>query len=168
MGESSFQPNPLRSRTTAVRPTERELVIRRTLAAPPRIVFDAWTRPELFQLWWAPRSLGMPLLSVEMDARAGGGYRVGFGRDGVEVFAAFGKYIEVTPPSRIVWTNDEGDETSVTTVTFEAQDDGQTLLTLTEVYPSKAAAEASIGMEDGMAEQFEQLDDLLVTLGASA
>lgn len=164
MGESSFQPNPARNRTTAERPTERELVIRRTFAAPARMLFDAWTRPELFQLWWAPRSLGMPLISVEMDPRAGGGYRVGFGRDGVEVFAAYGKYVEVTPPSRIVWTNEEGGETSVTTVTFE-ETDGQTLLTLTEVYPSKAAADASVGMEDGMAEQFEQLDDLLASLG---
>lgn len=164
MGETSFQPNPAKRPTTSERGANRELVIRRSFAAPARLVFDAWTKPELFQLWWAPRSLGMPLLSVEMDARSGGGYRVAFGRDGTEVFAAYGKYVEVTPPSRLVWTNEEGGETSVTTVTFE-EEDGQTLLTLREVYPTDAAFEASLGMEAGMAEQFEQLDDLLASLG---
>ena len=116
--------------------------------------------------WWAPKSLGVPLLSCEMDVRTGGGYRLEFGHDASEAFAFFGKYLEVTPPSRLVWTNDESEDAAVTTVTLEEKD-GQTLLVLHELYPSKEALEANRGAEDGLPEQFEQLDDLLATLGAS-
>jgi len=154
--------------TTIERKSERELVVTRMFNGPPRIVFEAWTTPELMQQWWAPKSSGVPLLSCEMDVRAGGGYRLAFGHDAASSFAFFGKYLEVTPPSRLVWTNDESEDAAVTTVTFEEKD-GQTLLTLHEVYPSKAALdEAIVGMEDGMPEQFEQLDALLATLGERA
>ncbi len=81
--------------------------------------------------------------------------------------AFFGRYIEVTPYSRLVWTNDESDDGAVTTLTFEEKA-GQTLLVLHERYPSKEALDRAIaGMEDGMPESFAQLDELLVTLGAS-
>jgi uncharacterized protein YndB with AHSA1/START domain len=81
--------------------------------------------------------------------------------------AFFGKYLEVSPPSRLVWTNDESDGGAVTTVTFE-EENGRTLLVLQELYPSKEALdEAFVGMEDAMPEQFEQLDELLITLSAS-
>ena len=154
------------NRTTIERKSERELVVTRIFNGPARVVFEAWTKPELMKLWWAPKSSGAPLLSCEMDVRVGGTYRLAFGRDAANSMAFFGKYLEVTPPSRLVWTNDESEDAAVTTVTFEEQD-GQTLLVLHELYPSKAALdEAMIGMEDGMPEQFGQLDELLTTLGA--
>jgi uncharacterized protein YndB with AHSA1/START domain len=154
---------------TVERKSGRELVVTRTFNAPARIVFEAWTKPELFKRWWAPKSSGMSLLSCEMDVRAGGGYRLEFGHPASEQpMAFFGKYIEVTPHARLVWTNEESDEGAVTTVTFEEKG-GKTLLVFHELYPSKEALDGAIeGMEGGMPEQFEQLDELLVTLGASA
>jgi uncharacterized protein YndB with AHSA1/START domain len=158
------EPVPMKNRTTVERKSERELVVTRTFDAPPRIVFQAWTTPELFQRWWAPKSIGASLLSVEMDVRVGGGYRVVFGKDAANSMAFFGKYIDVTPHSRLSWTNDEGADGAVTTVTFEERG-GRTLLVLHELYPSKEALDEAMG---GMLpEQFEQLDELLVTLGAS-
>ena len=164
---SESEPTPMNNRTTVERKSERELVITRTFNGPARIVFEAWTKPELFMRWWAPKSMGVPLLSCEMDVRAGGSYRLEFGQDASNSFAFFGKYIEVIPHSRLVWTNEESDDAAVTTVTFEEMG-GKTLLVLHELYPSKEALDdAIIGMEGGMPEQFEQLDELLVTLGAS-
>ncbi|MPR12910.1 SRPBCC family protein [Microvirga tunisiensis] len=161
------EPTPTKNRTTVERKSDRELVVTRTFDAPARIVFEAWTKPELFKRWWAPKSTGVPLLSCEMDVRVGGRYRLEFGHDASNSTAFFGQYIEVTPHSRLVWTNEEGDDAPVTTVTFEEQD-GKTLLVLHELYPSKEALDDTIaGMEGGMPEQFEQLDELLVTLGAS-
>jgi uncharacterized protein YndB with AHSA1/START domain len=153
--------------TAINRKSERELVVTRTFDAPARIVFEAWTTSDLFKLWWVPKSLGMNLRSCELDVRVGGGYRLEFGQDAANTMAFFGKYIEVTPPSRLVWTNDESEDGPVTTVTFEEKD-GQTLLVLHELYPSKEALDASGGAADGLPEQFEQLDALLVTRTASA
>jgi uncharacterized protein YndB with AHSA1/START domain len=156
----------MKKRTTVERKAERELVVTRTFDAPARIVFEAWTEPALFMRWWAPKSMGVPLLSCEMDVRVGGSYRLEFGHDASKTSAFFGRYIEVTPPFRLVWTNDESDDAAVTTVTFEERG-GKTLLVLHELYPSKEARDGAIeGMEGGMPEQFEQLDELLVTLGA--
>ncbi|QJP13818.1 SRPBCC family protein [Starkeya sp. ORNL1] len=158
----------MNDRTTVERKSERELVVTRTFNGPVRIVFEAWTRPELMKLWWAPKSMGVPLRSCEMDVRVGGTYRLEFGHDAATSFAFFGKYMEVIPPSRLVWTNDESEDAALTTLTFEEKD-GKTLLILHELYPSKEARdEACAGMEGGMPEQFEQLDELLATLGASA
>lgn len=166
MDGKDSQPNPTTNRTTVERKSDLELVVTRTFDGPARIVFEAWSKPELFKLWWAPKSMGVPLLSCEMDVRAGGGYRLEFGTDAADSVAFFGKYIEVTPPSRFVWTNEEGDDGPVTTVTFEEKD-GQTRVVLHELYPSKAALEeALIGNYELMPEQFEQLDALLLTLGA--
>jgi len=154
----------MKNRTTAERKSERELVVTRTINGPARIVFEAWTRPELFMQWWVPKSFGLSVLSCEMDVRVGGKYRLEFEHDAM---AFFGTYLEVTPHSRLVWTNDESDDGAVTTVTFEERG-GKTLLVLHELYPSKEALDGAIaGMEGGMPEQFEQLDELLVTLGAS-
>lgn len=153
--------------TTIERTSERELVVTRVFNGPPRLVFEAWTRPELMKLWWAPKSVGVPLLSCEMDVRAGGGYRLEFGHDASQSMAFVGRYLEVVPPSRLVWTNEEAADGAVTTVTFEDRD-GRTLLTVHELYPSKEALEAGHGAEEGMPEQFEQLDELLLTLGADA
>jgi uncharacterized protein YndB with AHSA1/START domain len=163
---SESEPTPTKSRTTVERKSEREVVVTRIFNAPARIVFKAWTTPELFKQWWLPKSMGMSLLSCEMDVRTGGKYGLVFGPDASKATKFYGRYIEVTPHSRIVWTNDESDNGSVTTVTFEEKGD-KTLLVLHELYPSKEAFEAEHGMEDVMGETFEQLDELLVTLGAS-
>src|SRR4029434_7519203 len=158
---------PMKNRTTVERKSERELVTTRTFNGPARIVFEAWTKPELFKRWWIPKSAGESLLSCEMDVRVGGKYRLVLGHGDSEPMAFFGKYIEVTPHSRLVWTNEESDDGAVTTVTFEEKG-GKTLLVMHELYPSKEALDGAIaGMEGGMPEAFEQLDELLVTLGAS-
>lgn len=159
---------PMKNRTTVERKSEREIVVTRTFNAPARLVFEAWTRPELFKQWWVPKSMGMFLRSCEMDVRVGGGYRLVFGHDASQTAEFFGRYIEVTPHSRLVWTNEEGgDSGPVTTVTFEEKD-GKTLLVLHELYPSKEALDAAgTGAADAMNETFEQLDELLVALGAS-
>jgi len=157
----------MKNRTTVERKSERELVVTRTFNGPARLVFEAWTEPELFRRWWAPKSSGASLLSCEMDVRVGGRYRIEFGHEASRSMAFFGRYIEVTPHSRLVWTNDESDDGAVTTVTFEEQG-GKTLLVLHELYPSKEALDdAIVGMEGGMPEQFEQLDELLLNLGES-
>ena len=162
-----IEATPMKNRTTVERKSERELVVTRTFNGPARIVFEAWTKPELFRRWWAPKSSGASLLSCEMDVRVGGRYRIEFGHEASNSMAFFGRYIEVTPHSRLVWTNDESDDGAVTTVTFEEKT-GKTLLVLHELYPSKEALDGAIeGMEGGMPEQFEQLDELLDTLGAS-
>src|SRR4051812_36506378 len=153
--------------TTVERRSELEIVVTRTFDAPVRLVFDAWSKPELFQLWWVPKSTPMPLLSCEMDVRTGGGYRLAFGHDAANAMAFFGKYLEVTPPSRLVWTNDEGGGgQAVTTVTFEEKG-GKTLLVLHELHPSKEATDEGIGFGEGLRETFGQLDELLVTLRAA-
>ena len=160
------EPTPMKNRTTVERKSEREIVVTRTFNGPARIVFEAWTKPELFKKWWVPKSLGMTLLSCEMDVRVGGTYRLEF-EYGDSQAAFFGTYNEVTPHSRLIWTNEESDEGSVTTVTF-AERGGKTLLAMHELYPSKEALDAAgTGAADAMGESFEQLDELLVTLGAS-
>jgi uncharacterized protein YndB with AHSA1/START domain len=160
MDENSGAPE--KGRTVVTRKSDRELVVTRVFDAPTRIVFEAWSRPELFRRWWVPETLGVPLRACEMDVRTGGGYRLEFGLDAANAMAFFGKYLEVTPPSRIVWTNEEsGEDGAVTTVTFEERD-GQTLLTLSELYPSKEACDEAIqGSASGLPEQFKQLDALL-------
>jgi uncharacterized protein YndB with AHSA1/START domain len=151
-------------RTKVERTSERELVVTRTVNGPARLVFEAWTRADLFRQWWVPRSYGMTLLSCEMDVRVGGGYRLVFPH-GDSTMEFFGTYLEVTPPSRLVWTNEEGDGgVTVTTVTF-AEIDGRTVVTLHDLYPSKEALDANGGSTSAMPEAFDQLDELLVSLG---
>jgi len=161
------EPAVMKDRTTVERKSERELVVTRTFDGPARIVFEAWTRPELLKRWWAPKSTGVSLVSCEADVRVGGRYRFEFGHAGSKPMVFFGRYLEVTPHSRLVWTNEESDDAAITTVTFEEKD-GKTVLVLHELYPSKEALDGALsGMEGGMPEQFAQLDELLVTLGAS-
>src|SRR5689334_20555884 len=122
VAKGRIEPTPMKNRTTVERKSERELVITRTFDAPARLVFEAWTKPELFKRWWVPKSIGLSLLSCEMDVRVGGGYRLVFRKDSSSSMAFFGRYLEVTPHSRLVWTNDEGgDGGAVTTVTLEEQ-----------------------------------------------
>ncbi|HSC62696.1 MAG TPA: SRPBCC domain-containing protein [Caldimonas sp.] len=154
----------MENRTTVERKSERELVVTRTFDALARIVFDAWTRPELLRRWWAPKSTGLSLLSCEADVRVGGRYRFEFGQGATTIVAFFGRYLEVAPHSRLVWTNEESDDGAVSTLTFEEKE-GKTVLVLSELYPSKEALDrATAGMEGGMPEQFVQLDELLITL----
>jgi uncharacterized protein YndB with AHSA1/START domain len=162
-GKNSQTP-AMKNRMTVERKSDRELVVTRTVNAPPRLVFQAWTTAELFQRWWVPKSLGMTLLSCELDVRAGGLYRLVFSHpDAPEPAAFHGKYLEVTPPSRLVWTNDEaGGNGQVTTVTFEERA-GQTLVVVHDLYPSKEALddEISAGSISWNDETFDQLDELL-------
>jgi uncharacterized protein YndB with AHSA1/START domain len=161
------EPAPMKNRTTVERKSEPELVVTRTFNGPARIVFEAWTKPELIKRWWAPKSTGVSLLSCETDVRVGGRYRFEFGLEGSKSMAFFGRYLEVTPHSRLVWTNEESDGGAITTVTFEEKG-GKTLLVMHELYPSKEALDGALaGMEGGMPETFAQLDELLLTLGRS-
>ena len=153
--------------TTVERKSERELVVTRTFNGPARLVFEAWTRPALFQRWWLPKSFGLTMLSCEMDIRTGGTYRIVMSHPSApQPMAFFGRYLEVTPHTRLVWTNDEGGEDgAVTTVTFEEGGAG-TLVVLQDLHPSKDALDAAIasGSTSGFGEQFAQLNDLLVSL----
>jgi uncharacterized protein YndB with AHSA1/START domain len=151
-----------RNRTNVERKSDRELLVTRLFDAPPSKVFRAWSEPELFRRWWMPKSVsGVSLLSCDMDVRTGGKYRLEFGAEGSGSMAFYGKYLDVVPGERIVWTNDEGEEGAVTTVTFEDQG-GKTLLTFHEIYPSKEALdEAMTGSAAGLPEQLDQLEELL-------
>ncbi len=151
----------MKNETRVERKSEREIVITRTVNAPPRIVFEAWTKAEHMRRWWVPKSSGITLLSCEMDVRAGGSYRFVFAA-APEPMAFFGRYLEVSPHSRLVWTNDEsGDAGQLSTLTLE--DHGETTrIVLHELYPSAEALEAAKGAYDGLPESFEQLDAILV------
>ena len=154
-----------KGRTAVERKSERELVVTRTVNGPARLVFEAWTKAELFRRWWVPKSYGLNLLSCEMDVRVGGKYRLVFSHQD-STMAFFGTYLEVTPPSRLVWTNEEGDNgETVTTVTFD-EDAGKTLLVVHDLYPSKEALDAS-GSTGALPESLDQLDELLASLGSS-
>lgn len=155
-----------KNQTTVERTSDRELVVTRTVNGPARLVFEAWTKAELFRQWWVPKSYGLNLLACEMDARVGGGYRLVFKHED-STMEFFGKYLEVTPPSRLVWTNEEGDGgITVTTVTFE-EIAGKTLVVLRDLYPSKEALDAQSGSTGAMPEALDQLDELLASLGST-
>ena len=154
----------MKNQTSVERTSEREIVVTRTINGPPCLVFEAWTKPELFKRWWVPKSAPISLLSCEMDVRVGGRYRLVFSAD-TRTMEFFGKYLEVAPCSRLVWTNDEGGDAAaaITTVTFEERD-GKTLLTMRDLHPSKEALDAS-GSTDAMPESLDQLDDLVGQVG---
>ena len=151
----------MKTETTTEQTSERELVTTRTINGPARLVFEACTKPELFQRWWAPKSMGMAIVSCEMDVRVGGGYRLEIRHPSAPApMPFFGKYLEVTPNARLVWTNDESASGPITTVTFE-EIAGKTRVVLHDLFPSKEAFEESRGAEAGLPEQFDQLDELL-------
>jgi uncharacterized protein YndB with AHSA1/START domain len=159
--------DPVKNATTSERTSDRELVVTRTVNGPARLVFDAWTRPELLKRWWIPKSIGISFVSCEADVRVGGTYRFVFAHPASkEPMAFFGKYLEVVPPSRLVWTNEEGPEGGqITTVTFEEKA-GKTRVVVHDLYPSKAALDEAIatGSAGGMSEEtFAQLDEFLAT-----
>ena len=152
----------MKNETRVERKSEREIVITRTFNASARIVFEAWTKPELMRRWWVPQSSGLTLLSCEMDVRTGGSYRFVFEHPAApQGLAFFGRYLEVLPHSRLVWTNDEsGEAGQLSTLTLEDHGD-TTRIVLHELYPSAEAFEAAKGSYDGMPESFGQLDALL-------
>ena len=150
----------MKNDTTVERKSEREVVITRTFNAPAQLVFEAWTKPELMRRWWVPKSSGLTLLSCEMDVRTGGTYRFVF-HSAPEGMACFGRYLEVSPHSRLVWTNEEGgDAGQISTMTLEDRGD-TTRMVLHELYPSGETFDAAAGAYDGMPESFDQLDELL-------
>lgn len=168
--DATTQSDPVeRHNATAERTSERELVVSRTINAPAHVVFDAWTRAELFERWWVPKSFPVSLLSCELDVRVGGRYRLVFGQKG-STMEFFGTYLEVIPRSRLAWTNDEDDSGPLTTVTFE-ETGGRTLVVVHDRYPSKEALDDAIASGStgitAMPESLEQLEELLVTLGES-
>ena len=152
----------MKNDTTVERKSEREIVITRTFNAPARLVFEAWTKPELVRRWWVPKSSGLTLLSCEMDVRTGGTYRFVFPHPSApEPMAFFGRYLEVSPHSRLVWTNEEGgDAGQISTMTLEDRGD-TTRMVLHELYPSREALDAAAGAYDGMPVSFDQLGELL-------
>jgi uncharacterized protein YndB with AHSA1/START domain len=161
---SESETTPAKNRTRVDRKSELELVVTRTVDAPARLVFEAWTKAELFRRWWVPKSYGLTLLACDMDVRVGGQYRLVF-RHEESTMEFFGTYLEVTPHSRLVWTNDEGDQgKTVTTVTFD-ENAGQTSLVVHDRYPSKEARDS--GSADAMPEALDQLDELLASLGST-
>ncbi|NNB92377.1 SRPBCC family protein [Corallococcus exiguus] len=165
--DARSESEPVKNVTTTERKSEREFVVTRTVNGPARIIFEAWTQPELLKRWWAPKSFGISFISCEADVRVGGTYRFVFGHPASEQpMAFFGRYIEVTPHSRLAWTNEESAEGAVTTVTFEEKG-GKTRVVVHDLYPSKEALDGAIasGSTCGMVETFEQLDELLVALG---
>lgn len=167
--ETNDKSPPKDERTTVERQSDVEVVVTRWFDAPARIVFDAWSRPELFRQWWIPSSFGMTLMSCEMDVRVGGGYRLEIGHPASDQpMAFFGTYIEVVPQQRIAWTNEESEQGAVTTVTFEEQD-GRTKLVVSNLYPSKEALDGEIatGATSGMRESLDQLDQFIVASAKS-
>ncbi|MGC4065098.1 MAG: SRPBCC family protein [Polyangiaceae bacterium] len=154
---------------TTTRKSERELVVTRTINGPARLVFEAWTKAELFKQWWVPKSASITLLSCDLDVRVGGKYRLVFAfQDASMEF--FGRYLEVTPPARLSWTNEEGDEDgAVTTVTFEEKG-GKTLVTVHDLYPTKEALDEAVasGSTSCMPETLDQLNEIVVNLVARA
>jgi uncharacterized protein YndB with AHSA1/START domain len=158
-----------KNRTTVERRSDRELALTRTFNGPARIVFDAWTKPELLKRWWAPKALGVSLFSCEADVRAGGNYRYAFGHDPKHPMVFSGRYTEVTPHTRLVWTQVleqmRAAGEAIITATFDERD-GKTELVLHQLFPSKEALDGAIasGMDKGTRETFEQLEELLASL----
>jgi uncharacterized protein YndB with AHSA1/START domain len=158
-----------RNPTTVERRSDRELVVTRAFNAPARIVFDAWTKPDLLKRWWAPRSLGVTLFHCESDVRVGGRYRFEFGRDPENPMVFSGTYKEVVPPSRLVFTQlfeqMRAAGEAIVTATLEERD-GKTEFVLHQLYPTKEALDGAIasGMEKGMRETYEQLEELVGSL----
>jgi uncharacterized protein YndB with AHSA1/START domain len=154
----------MKNLTSVKRVSDRDVAVTRLVNASAHIVYESWTRAELFRQWWVPKSAPMALVSCEMDVRVGGGYRLVFQYQGSEM-AFFGTYREVVPDSRLVWTNDEaGEAGQISTVTFEEKT-GKTLVVMHELYPSKEALDAALasGSAEGTAESFEQMEEFVAS-----
>ncbi|MCI0432018.1 MAG: SRPBCC family protein [Gemmatimonadetes bacterium] len=161
--------------TTMELRSDREIVISRAFNGPARIVFDAWTNPALVKRWWAPASRGVTVVGCDAAVRAGGTYRYVLRLSTGHEVAFSGTYAEVTPPSRLVYTQifepaasgaNPGAEQLVITVTFDERD-GKTHVVLHSLCPSKEVRDQILatGMEQGMRETWDQLDELVASLG---
>jgi uncharacterized protein YndB with AHSA1/START domain len=150
-------------------PSDRDIRIKRTIDAPARIVFECWTKPEFLRRWWAPKSRGVTLVGCDVDLKVGGAYRYVMRRDGGQEMAFSGKYSEVVPHSRLVYSNVfepmRAMGEAVVTVTFD-EDGVRTYVTTVERYPSKEVRDGVIatGMERGMRESMDQLEALAAEL----
>lgn len=160
---------PATARETAVdRRSDRELVITRSFDAPVHLVFKAWADVDVFIKWWVPKSFGITVVSYEADIRTGGSYRFVFRHPASEQpMAFFGRYLEVTPNQRLVWTNEESPDGSTTTVSF-SESDGGTLVVVSDLYPSKAALDEAVasGSTGAFPEQFAALEQVLAGISA--
>lgn len=166
--ENGSDTGTMKHPTTVERASEREMVVTRTFNGPAHIVFKAWTTPALIMQWWTPKSFGITFISCEADVRTGGNYRFVFSHPAVEQpMAFFGRYVEVVPDARIVWTNEEGDDHVITTVTFQERD-GRTLLEMRELWPSRQSLDDAITSgstgASGAPDQFDLLDEVLAPL----
>jgi len=159
--DSGSEATPMPPLTAVERPSDLDLVVTRTVNGPLRLVFEAWTRPDLFRKWWVPASYGLTLLACDMDVRVGGQYRLVFRHD-ESTMEFFGTYLDVVPDARLVWTNDEGDTgQTITTVTF-TDHAGKTVVVVDDRYSS--AAEMDSGSAGALPESLDQLDELLASL----
>lgn len=167
----------MRELTTLRLEGDREIVIERTFNAPARIVFDAWSQPELVERWWAPRSRGVAVVQIVATVRTGGSYRYVLShRD--RQFAFSGAYIEVTPPARLVYTQifepaaggaQPGDAEIVVTVTFDERDGRTRVRSHTQCLSAEVRdGIIASGMEHGMRETMEQLEELVGVLAGRA
>lgn len=148
---------------------EREILIERDFMAPAEIVFRAWTDPDLVKLWWAPRDLGVSIVTCEAEIRVGGRYRYVLENAGGELIGFTGHYREITPPSRLVYTQYvEGMEKAgeaLVEVNFRSSG-ARTLVSSRETYPSAEVRHMAVtsGMEQGLRLTWEQLSALLPSL----
>src|SRR5262249_32142953 len=153
--------------TTVERTSDREVVVTRTVNGPARIVFDAFTKAELLRRWWVPKSMGMNLLSCEVDARVGGKYRLVFEHK-PEPVAFFGTYTAVKPHPRLSWATGEDGEGASATPLRCAETRGTTLLRRREADARwEALHAAGRGAQGGMGETLSKLQGLLPALGDS-
>lgn len=152
--------------TTVTTPSDREIVITRVFDAPPKLVFEAWTRPEHVRHWYGTADL--TVISCEIDLRLGGAYRYVLRDAAGQEYAFSGVYREVVPYHRLVYTDGfEGmpGHEALVTVTLE-EDDGKTRLVSRSLYQTAQDRDAHIrsGMERGMRESFLRLDAHLETM----
>jgi uncharacterized protein YndB with AHSA1/START domain len=148
---------------------EREVVITRVFDAPARLLFTAYSTPEHVMKWFGPA--GWPLTLCEMDFRIGGHYRFAMtGPDGTQGLPFGGKYLEIVPNQKIVYSNAlelPGAETMFVTITFdEDEQSGQTKLTIHTLFASVAMKNAHLGRgyDQGVVATLDQLADVVATL----
>jgi uncharacterized protein YndB with AHSA1/START domain len=149
-------------------PGRCEIVLTRVFNAPGKLVFDAFTKPELLRRWFGPR--GWSLVVCEVDLRVGGGFRFVLRSPGGDQMGIRGTYCEIDAPYRSVHIeafDDLPGESEVTTLLAER--DGKTTLTATIVYASQEVRDAVLksGMEHGAAESYDKLAELLASPSAA-
>jgi uncharacterized protein YndB with AHSA1/START domain len=149
-------------------PTDEEILITREFDAPRHLVYRAWTTPELVMRWWSGHRGTMQI--ADIDLRVGGMWRYVMVANGGFEVAFHGEYREIVPDERIVTTEvfegmPEVGEPALNTVTF-TEADGRTTLELLTTVSSKEMRDMIIatGMEAGMQEQMDVLEELAISL----